>query len=256
MFRNFKLKNKRNFYIVSSFVVILTGVTTCSGFKILRQNQSSYQPFITAKYQLHKGEILTIQNTKIVFLDLGQAKTHYVTHREFEEFDGLYLNHDIEVNCPILKLDLIENQDVQNQIPSGKRLFVLDASVGPILSLLKVGDIIDVIAQIDMPELGAVTETVLEAVQIASIGDPNNTHTSNNENQYLSFYLTPDEVKIISFMKPYSNFSVVLRNSFDTVSEKNQPVTLNRFLQNEKIKKIVESESFKIINGLNIGRKN
>lgn len=247
--------NKKKFFSISGIILCLMLVTIMCIWSTHRDGKPSYQAFIIANHKLHKGESLTVENTKIAFLDLGSAHSYYVTHDEFENFDGTYLKDNICESCPILKYALTTSNDIQTQIPAGKRLFILDIPVGPILSLLKIGDIVDVIADINMPDFGNVTETILGAVKIISLGDLNDSFSQDNENKYLSFYLTPDEIKILSFIKPYATFSVVLRNASDTNAESTKPITLNQFFQNEKIKKIIEADSFKIINGTKIKRK-
>lgn len=231
-------------------LIILIIFKSFQSFSSDQYAQKSYKPFIVAKSKMHKGEFLTIENTKIVFLDLGDGGINYIHHNEFNHFEGLPIDSNLDVNTPILKTDITTLLNPEERIPQGKRLFVLDMPIGPIVSVLKTGDTIDVIAQIDMPTLGNVTETVLDAVKIAAIGNKADASRSDeNENQFLSFYLTPDEVKIISFMKPYSHFSVVLRNPEDTALNQDKAVNFNQFLQNEKIQKIIQADSFKIING-------
>lgn len=251
----FLYKNKKKSFLLSGIILCFLLATILYVFNIHRDGKQAYQAFIIANHKLHKGESLTVENTKIAFLDLGSAHSYYVTHDQFENFNGTYVKDDICENCPILKYALTTNNDIQTQIPAGKRLFILDMPVGPILSLLKIGDIVDVIADINIPNFGNATETILGAVKIISFGDSNDSFSQDTENKYLSFYLTPDEIKILSFIKPYATFSVVLRNASDTNPESTNAITLNQFFQNEKIKKIIEADSFKIINGTKINRK-
>lgn len=243
--------NKKWIWILCSFsFLLLVLFINFDLFPFSKSKHEFYQNFIVPKEAFEKGETLMIQNTTIMSFDLGTASDQFIRHEEFEFFEGLHAREAIAANQPILKSQVASFRTARENIPAGKRLFVLDMPVGPLVSILKVGDFVDILAQIDMPELGNVTETILEAARIISIGNRSQENSmSDGDNSFLSFYLTPDEVKIISFMKPYSNFSVVLRNPSDNVQQRAHPITFNHFLENEKIKKIVESNSFRIING-------
>lgn len=82
------------------------------------------------------------------------------------------------------------------------------------------------------------------------IDEKNRTFRSRyNSNNSISFYLTPEEIKIILFMKRYANFSLSLRNPNDNFDYKDQAITLNKFIENEKIRNIIKNDRFQIIYG-------
>jgi len=219
-------------------------------WKINDKKISFYQTFIVAKSKISKGEVLSIENTTLVSLVLKKSASYFVQNSEFSAFNGLIVREDIEENQIISKGSLFIQDSIESKIPKGKRLYILDVPIGPIVSILKENDSIDLIAQMDIPGFGHMTETILEAVKLIDISE--NIESSADDAKYLSFYLTPDEVKILAFMKPYAQFSVVLRNSFDEKSSATYPMTFNRFIQNDKIRKMINSESFQFINGKNL----
>lgn len=249
MDRACKMFRKNKIFMSTCFCIIAVLIFQfIKFFSFLNMNRKNHEAFVIAKYHLKEGDPLNFENTTLVFLDLGKASSQFVRNSEFSEFEGLSVAHEVDANLPILKKNLIIFENIQNKIPAGKRLFILDVPLGAIASVLKPNSFVDVIAQIEMPGLGHVTETILEAVQIVSIGNESE-RADSNETEFLSFYLTPDEVKILSFMKPYSTFSVVMRNPRDVLKIKQNPMTFNHFVENEKIKKIIETDSFRIING-------
>ncbi len=230
-------------FIVGSIVIII-------GFNAISFKESvpnSYKTYLISHSKINQGEALSFENTSVARFDIGQSESHFILSDEFENYEGLFAQETILENQPLKKSFFDKELSSNHKIPNGKRLYILDVPVGPIVSILKSKDTIDVIAHIDMPGLQKMTETILEGVQLVETEHLSNEPIENIK--YLSFYLSPDEVKILSFIKPYSDFSVVLRNPNDKSNSKVNPMTFNEFVQNEKIQLILHSGSFRIING-------
>lgn len=204
-------------------------------------NQKKYA-VIFAKDEMTTGSLLEESNTKIVYMDVLNARSSFILNSELSQFLGSKLLINADKNTPILK-NMIKNdisgKTIQEKIPPGKRLFILDVELGSLASIIQINDKIDIIAHMDIPEFGKVTETILDGISVVRI----------EEDHAIGFYLTPDEIKILSFMKPYSSFSVAIRNPNDHLTEESKAVTFNKFLQNEKIQHILQNESFKIVEG-------
>ena len=146
-----------------------------------------------------------------------------------------------------------QKNSLPEKIPFGKRLYVLDVNLGTLSSILKVGDKIDLTAYLDIPSFGKATETILNGIQIIGIGNQmdNSREKSGNANS-LSFYLYPEEVKILSFMKQYSHFSVSLRNPNDNSTNSGEAMTLNKFIQDDRIQRIIKNDSFQMRQGIKV----
>jgi Flp pilus assembly protein CpaB len=247
-------KHKSTFKLVSvaflATVVQYVCVRSCD-VNQAQKNQAQYAVVVTTKPIL-KGDILSESNTKLAYLGIGESKKSFLLNSEFRSYLGHKVKIDLDDNTPIIKNAVMRNdQDMSlpEKIPQGKRFYSLEADLSTIASILKVGDKVDIIAHMNIKDYGNATETILSRVKIIGIGSDFQENTSNPQGNTLSFYLTPDEVKIISFMKSYSQFTVVIRNPNDIDQEENDPITFNKFIQNEKIQKIFQSDSFRIIQG-------
>lgn len=259
--KNLFFKNKK-----IQTVVLLAFVSTIIQIFFLKScNMLSNESVSTFKYatvvaqrNISQGDILTEDNTKLVYLGLGESKNNFILNSDFKKYMGHRVKIEVEVNSPILKTMVIKgNQDLslQEKIPPGKRFYTLDVDLNSMASLIKVGDRVDVIAHMDINGFGNATETILNRIKVIGIGNNFEDNGASSEATSLSFYLSPEEVKILSFMKSYSQFSVSLRNPNDVDSSDSESITFNKFIQNEKIQKIFQNDSFKIIEGSTIKKK-
>jgi len=208
--------------------------------------------YVISSKKLSKGEILDENNTKLSYFDLGSSKDKFILNSEFKNFSGRKLKFSVEEKTPLLKssvLDDSENSSHAEKIPPGKRFYTLELDVGPVSSLLHIGDRVDLIAHMNIEGYGKAIETILSKIKIVGIGNNLDDNLPGSEVNALSFYLTPEEVKIISFMKPYSHFTIALRNPNDYSVDEDDPITFNKFIQNDKIQKIFTNDSFKIVEG-------
>lgn len=209
---------------------------------IVFQEDGGSSSFLITKEKIKQGDAITMDNVETVPLNDARVQTALIPYWQLKNAIGRRLDHDLEIGSPLLK-DMILSDYIEKTpeqlIPPGRRLFFLDVDLGDLASLLKINEKIDLIAHMDIPQFGQATETILDGVSIVSI----------NENHLLGFYLTPEEIKIITFMKGYSQFSVAIRNPNDHTKGENSAVTFNQFLQNPKIQHILNNDSFKIIQG-------
>ena len=250
------------------YIMTLTFALICTIFQVIcfkscQQNISfngdKKFAFVVANKSLNKGDVLNEENTSLAYLDLSDAKDNYILNSEFKKYKNKEVRNKVLKNSPVSKLDVFNRQrdlSLTDKIPPGKRFYSLKIDLSSLGAILKVGDIVDVIAHMDIKGYGKATETILSRIKVVGIGNDFNDSTKNEEASQLSFYLSPEEVKIISFMKTYSDFSVVIRNPNDLEESKNDSITFNQFLQDEKIQKIFKNDTFKIIQGQKLRDKN
>lgn len=197
---------------------------TCIQFFIFKSCVNSNQKLadtnkyavIVANKNMNKGDFVNEENTKILYMDVSESKNNFILNSEFSNFSGSQLLVNSEKNTPILKNMItipLQNKTLVEKIPPGKRFFVLDVDLGSLTDHIKTDDKVDIIAHMDIPDFGKATETILDRVTVVDI---ENGHS-------LGFYLSPEEIKILSFMKPYSEFSVAIRNPNDTVTKSEKP---------------------------------
>jgi Flp pilus assembly protein CpaB len=249
------IHTKRKKILISIMAVIcITGIEffLFKGFsKDVNSAQESYAVLILNQ-DVRKGDLLVEESIHTEYMNVGENQDAYVLNSNLSYFTGMAFKLDLAKGSPLLK-NAISNDDIDThltqKIPLGKRLFVLDTDLGPIENTLRMGDEVDIIATLDIPQFGKATETILKKVKIVGIGDSLSESQVQNHSHSISFYLTPEEVKIMSFMKKYGEFFVSLRNPHDASVADEASITLNTFLQNEKIQKIIQSDVFQIIQG-------
>ncbi len=198
-------------------------------------------PIIFASKEIKRGTNIDESNTKIIYIRSQGSLDNFVTSDQFEQFASKQLLVDIPEKSPLLK-DFFMQSDgsvAPNHIPIGRRLFGVEVESSPLNELVQVGDRVDVLAHVKIDGFGDATETILSGIKIVSV---------QNQSVF-NFYLTPEEVKIISFMKPHARFLVSLRNPDDTNLADVPPMTFNQFIQNEKIQKIINNNAFRIVGG-------
>ncbi|MES2615769.1 MAG: Flp pilus assembly protein CpaB [Bdellovibrionota bacterium] len=255
--KNGFLKNKKLLSVLLlAFISTLIQVIFLKSCHVMPENGGSNSKYavVVSRNSILQGETLSEENTKLVYLDLAESKQKFILNQEFKKYVGHKVKMNIEENTPILKDFVIKNmQDLSlpEKIPPGKRFYSLDVDLGAIASMLQVGDKVDIIAHMNIDGYGRATETILNRIKVIGIGNSFEEKSINTDANTLSFYLTPEEVKIISFMKSYSQFTVALRNPNDNNLSNNEAITFNKFIQNEKIQKIFQNDSFKIIQGKN-----
>ncbi|WP_186645151.1 hypothetical protein [Fluviispira vulneris] len=258
---NKKIENTKsqriNRFYLSLFLSILVTFTQYTLIVIIFQKDDDkvklnrYAVAVTQK-NIYKNQKANENDIKFVYMDIGETKEHYILNSEFDSFRDKKILIDIKENTPLFKNNFsstVNTHHLPEKIPFGKRLFVLDVEISPILSHIQIGDRIDIIAHLQIPQIGNATETILDGIEIIGIGDRLNKSNNQIPSHSLSFYLSPDEVKILSFMKQYSKFSISLRNPNDFKNKKSSAVTFNKFLEDPRIKKIIKEDTFQIIHG-------
>ncbi|APJ04077.1 Flp pilus assembly protein CpaB [Silvanigrella aquatica] len=209
-------------------------------------------PVLVANKNIKLGQLIAESDLKLIEMNLGESKTQFILNDEINSYIGKAAIVPLNENTPLLKnsfMSAFQKNSLPDKIPVGKRLYVLDLDFGSIGSLLRVGDKIDLIAYLDIPKFGKATENILTDVQIVGIGDQLEERGKSRHANSISFYIYPEEVKIISFMKQYAKFSVSLRNPNDSSSQSGEAMTLNKFIEDERIQKIIKNDSFQFIQG-------
>ncbi|WGL60197.1 hypothetical protein QEJ31_01085 [Pigmentibacter sp. JX0631] len=207
---------------------------------------------IKTKGKINFGEPLTEDNIVVSSEKIEDISNFIQKNNNLNFFLGKKTAIDLDENNYIFNANIQtkDKNSIPEKIPYGKRLFVLELELGAIAKSLRTGDKVDIIANLDIPGFGKATEVILQNIQLIGLEEKNKYYRSRyNSSNSISFYLTPEEIKIILFMKRYANFSLALRNPNDNFDSKDQAVTLNKFIENEKIKNIIKNDRFQIIYG-------
>ena len=252
-----KIDNPKSKYMIPIFWAIVATLFQFFLFKSIyyfsnEGNKKDLYPLLSAKNNLKIGHIISNDDLKLIEMNVGESKEHFILETEIDSVIGKKILVNIKENTPFLKNSLMnpfQKNSLPEKIPLGKRLYVLDLEFGSLGSVLRVGDKIDLIAYLDIPGFGKATETILNDIQIVGIGEQLEDREKTKNANSLSFYIYPEEVKILSFMKQYSNFSVSLRNPNDKSTNSSDAITLNKFIQDERIQRIIKNDSFQLIQG-------
>lgn len=206
---------------------------------------------VTLNRSMKMGEIISPQDIIYTNISFNAIKEFFNNNSDLDYFIGKKLITNVNENNFILR-NFVQGHiksTLTDKIPYGKRLFVLEMELGSIAKSLKTGDRIDIIANLDLPGFGKATEVILQNIQLIAIDEKNKNNLALSNNNSISFYLTPEEIKIILFMKRYAQFSIALRNPNDNFNLKDQAITLNKFIESEKIKNIIKNDHFQVIYG-------
>lgn len=136
----------------------------------------------------------------------------------------LVLGHRVAVDLlpgdPIL-LSMVQGardaKGMAEKIPPGKRLFTLSIdSKAAGYGFVNPNDHVDIVAQIDLPNRGITSFTLLEDVTLVSVGArsvlQNGTRVSGSD---VSFFVSPREFEVLTFAQKRGTFSLSLRNPRD-----------------------------------------
>lgn len=206
-----------------------------------------------AKKNIVKGETISSELITYTKIPSENYTEDYVTPSQFSSVNGGVLSSNLMKNSPILKnmlLNKFYEKNISHKIPPGKRLFILNTQLGELSYILKVGDKVDIISHMNIPDIGNITEIILEHLSIQAIGSHYNSKKGDKDiKNSVSFYLSPEQVKIISFMENYSKFSLILRNPNDDKRQSSEALTFDRFLQKSKLNQLITKQNFTIIKG-------
>jgi Flp pilus assembly protein CpaB len=249
-----KSKNK---FIIPLFFALVATLLQFFLFKSISYFTSdsiynNHPPLVVAKNNMRSGHITSEEDFKLAEINVGKAQEYFILNTEIDNFIGKKVLVNIKENTPLLKnsfMNPFQKNSLPEKIPFGKRLYVLDLDFGSLGPHLRVGDKIDLIAYLDIPGFGKATETILNGIQIIGIGEQLEDRAKTKNANSLSFYIYPEEVKILSFMKQYASFSVSLRNPNDSSANSGEAMTLNKFIQDERIQRIIKKDTFQLIQG-------
>lgn len=250
--KNISKKSKLLFPFIFAFIITLIQFLLFKSISNTSVTSEQTVSILVSKNPMKQGQITTINDFKVMNINTIDLSEQFILNSDLNYFIGKKVLINLNENTPLLKnlfMSPFQKNSLPEKIPYGKRLFVLDLNFGSFASILKVGDKIDLIAYLDIPNFRKATETILQNIQVVAIGDQLDGKTKSNNANSISFYIYPEEVKIITFMKQYAHFSISLRNPNDNVLSKDDAVTLNQFIENDYIQKIIKNDSFKFIQG-------
>ncbi len=141
----------------------------------------------------------------------------------------LVLGHRLAVDLlpgdPIL-LSMVQGardaKGMAEKIPPGKRLFTLSIdSKAAGYGFVNPNDHVDILAQIELPQRGLTSFTLLQDVTLVSVGArsvlENGARVSGTD---VSFFVSPREFEVLSFAQKRGTFSLSLRNPRDIGKQK------------------------------------
>lgn len=195
----------------------------------------TYIPLVVPRRDIAVGEAFKSDDFTVKHLPLSSLAHLALQSDQAENLQGLPVRSALQKGQAISLFALLEPGEKRldpGKVPAGKRLHVVDVQVGRLASELKPGDRIDLLANIPVPEIGMITEALLEGVEVIAAS------RTTNGGSALSFHLTPDEVKAMVHASQLARFSVSLRNPHDLATRNASPaMTLARLLEDPRLRK-------------------
>ena len=232
--------NKKFVSLIISFIIQILLFMVLITFK-----DQNYIEVLTPQKTQKIGSLNPSEELILKKIPLKELEDHFLNPKNYPILKDLTYSLEAQ-NGDLLYTDFFEGSRKSNSrleiIPPGKRLYVLQIEDHALQNILNPGDHIDIIAHLQLPEVGQVTEIILENITIKNIG-----FEEELEKNSIVFFLSPEQVKFMSYLEKFSKFSISLRNPKDkSHHSESQAMTLNKFLANPKIQKMINNDVFRI----------
>lgn len=208
------------------------------------------RPILVAAHELRKGDLLERDDVSLVEVDGAHPLLSEKT--ESRLLIGKRIAVDLPKGHPIsvsLVSEPFDENSLAQNIPVGKRLFMLDADLGGMGGALKRGDRVDVFGELRLPEKGLVTRALLSNVPVVAVGGLAPDAEGSRESR-VAFYLESSEISFLTQARRYGKFSVALRNPSDNETALPEDgMTQTQFLNDSRIEKVFGRDGFRIRRG-------
>ena len=164
---------------------------------------------------------------------------------------GKMLSSPINTGSPISHNEIFVPQTrrrLMTQVPMGKQLYSLAISDQRLAQSLRPGDRVDVVGNLQLPNKGFVTRTLLSGAILAGI-ETGTSEVSESAASSLFFFLESKDTEFLTHAKRYGEFVIVAKNANDTSPPQETGMTQNQFLDDPRIRNVYESDLFHIQDG-------
>lgn len=215
----------------------------------------------SAKRNISRGDALNASQIELLEVQNSELVNEFLTEDDIEKYLDKRLLVNVSSGTPISKNYFNTSHLIKStpeKIPPGKRLFLLEVNFSTLEEVINPHDHVDIVADLQLPEIGQTTFTILENMNVIGIGNEIEgiEVEQKNRNNLLSFYVTQKEAELLTFAKKYGSFSVILRNPLDNTESKSQDgMTVNHFFESSQIKSLRKNDLFAIIKGQKLDEK-
>jgi hypothetical protein len=130
-----------------------------------------------------------------------------------------------------------------SEIPAGRQLYELDLANVRLARSLRAGDRVDVVGNMQLPEKGFVTRTLLLGAILAGL-------EIRNDGASVFFFLDKKDTEFITHAKRFGELVVLARNATDTSTlSAGEGMTQSQFLNDDRIRSVYENDLFQIHGG-------
>jgi len=204
-------------------------------------------PVVTVRGNLASGSVLSPALVKEVLYSPESITNNMVRSANLENVIGRRTTVDLIKGDPVLMTaveGLSHHDSIASRIPAGMRLVtlkVVDSVAGK--GWIKPNDRVDIIAHLDLPGRGHTAFTMLQDVNLVSVGEATVWDNGiSSRGAEIGFFASPKEVEFIHFAQSKGSFSLALRNPQDlALIEHHRPlgrggIDLNAFLDHKSVR--------------------
>jgi hypothetical protein len=136
-----------------------------------------------------------------------------------------------------------------SEVPMGKQLYEMEISDLRLARSLRTGDRVDVVGNLQLPEKGFVTRTLLLGAILAGV-------ENRGDSASVFFFLDKKDTEFITHAKRFGDLIILARNASDvSPMSQSEGMTQSQFLNDDRIRKVYENDLFQIRDGNPHGTK-
>ena len=192
-----------------------------------------------ANRNLEKGSIIRSENLRPKQVLVGTPTRNFIFSRDLTVIRGKKLDVDLRKGDPILISMLVTsetNRSMASKIPEHKRIYMMKLSKDQVVKngFVQPGDYVDILSSMEFSQKGLKTFTILQRIQLLSIGKSTDPR-SGVESNLISFFVTPEQMELLKFSEQRGVFSLALRNPNDLTTLSSKGIDEDSFINSDLI---------------------
>jgi hypothetical protein len=243
------MKPLNRLLLVLALAAVSTGIQFCAAQTIFGGENAlggeTLRVAVTAQdVQAHRS----LTDADIVYRDVSgnQCLLALVSESEKSFLTQKGFGNSLSAGSLVFKdalLPLSTRRRLLTDVPAGKQLYELGISDVRLARSLRAGDRVDVVGNLQLPEKGFVTRTLLLGAILAGI-------EVRDDGASCFFYLDKKDTEFVTHARRFGDLIVLARNAADvSPMSAGEGMTQSQFLNDERIRRVYENDLFQIRDG-------